>query len=187
MCGVEIGGFHGHVVNLSGRALLCTCRPCYLLFDYRGPARGRYRAVPDRYLSFPDFRLTRQQWDTLQIPVGMAFFFVNSELGRTAAFYPSPAGATESVLPLDTWDELLEGNPELTAIESDVEALLVRFEGDDAVCYLVPIDACYELVGHIRMLWRGFDGGQEARERIDRFFADVAGKSRPSVREGVRP
>lgn len=25
--------------------------------------------------------------------------------------------------------------------------------------YIVPIDACYELVGHLRRLWRGFGGG----------------------------
>ena len=28
-----------------------------------------------------------------------------------------------------------------------------------AECFIVPIDACYELVGHLRRLWRGFDGG----------------------------
>ena len=38
----------------------------------------------------------------------MAFFFFNSSLGRMAAFYPSPAGATESLLPLATWEEILE-------------------------------------------------------------------------------
>lgn len=43
--------------------------------------------------------------------------------------------------------------------------------------YLVPIDACYEFVGRLRMLWRGFDGGQQAREFIDSFFAKVAGKA----------
>ena len=32
-----------------------------------------------------------------------------------------------------------------------------------AECFLVPIDACYEFVGRLRMLWRGFDGGQEVR------------------------
>ena len=39
--------------------------------------------------------------------------------------------------------------------------------------YLVPIDACYEFVGRLRMLWRGFDGGQEVREYIDEFFDHV--------------
>ena len=35
-------------------ALMCTCRACYLLFTDSTPTL-RYRAVPDRYLSFPDF------------------------------------------------------------------------------------------------------------------------------------
>ena len=43
--------------------------------------------------------------------------------------------------------------------------------------YLVPIDACYEFVGRLRMLWRGFDGGQEAREFIDGFFAQIADRA----------
>jgi hypothetical protein len=38
----------------------------------------------------------------------------------------------------------------------------------------VPIDACYEFVGNLRQLWRGFDGGQEAHEFIDDFFASLA-------------
>ena len=37
----------------------------------------------------------------------------------------------------------------------------------------MPIDACYELVGQLRTLWRGFDGGQEARDALDAFFDGV--------------
>ncbi len=40
--------------------------------------------------------------------------------------------------------------------------------------FLVPIDACYEFVGGLRLLWRGFDGGAQARDFIDGFFAGVA-------------
>jgi hypothetical protein len=179
LCGDTIGEDHRHVVNLVSRSLLCSCRPCFLLFDHPGVTHGRYKAVPDRYRSFPGFQLSRAQWDELQIPVGLAFLFANSQLERTVAFYPSPAGATESVLPLEAWDELVTANPELAALEPDVEALLVRVRDHaDTVCYLVPIDRCYELVGHLRMLWKGFDGGQEARARIEEFFDDVAARSR---------
>ena len=34
----------------------------------------------------------------------------------------------------------------------------------------MPIDACYELVGELRRLWKGFDGGTEAHEAMDAFF-----------------
>ena len=70
-------------------------------------------------------------------------------------------------------------------LADDVEALLVRVpEDEDAVpqSYLVPIDACYEFVGCLRMMWRGFDGGQEARAFIDNFFARVAARARETRR-----
>jgi hypothetical protein len=182
MCAEPIDEFaHQHVVNLASRGLLCTCRACYLLFIDQ-TADLRYRAVPDRYLAFPDFGLDQAQWDALQIPVSLAFFFRNSVLDRTVAFYPGPAGATESELPLQAWQDVLAENPPLGQALDDVEALLVRGPGRDErppVCYLVPIDACYQLVGELRQVWRGFDGGIEARERIQRFFDLTAGRSRP--------
>jgi hypothetical protein len=47
-------------------------------------------------------------------------------------------------------------------------------------CFLVPIDACYELTGIVRRRWRGFDGGEEARRDIDAFFGALREKSRPA-------
>jgi hypothetical protein len=141
----------------------------------------------------------------------MAFFFVNSQLGKTVTFYPSPAGATESLLPLDTWDQVMAANPLLSNLEPDVEALILyRQDGHRASgagggagapadaamsrqakshehryeCFLVPIDACYELVGHVRLHWKGFDGGQEAWEAIDSFFSQLRERARP-VRENA--
>jgi hypothetical protein len=178
-----------------------------------------YRAVPDRYLYFGRLALDARTWDELQIPVGLAFLFRNSAQGRTVAFYPGPAGATESELPLDAWDTIVAANPELTVLRADVEALLVRRPGgsdgprgargrahdsggskdaddsagaassaalDDSAgsCHLVPIDACYELVGRLRTLWRGFDGGQEAHDAMDAFFAQVEQRSRPATAAG---
>jgi hypothetical protein len=182
MCATDIGGQHQHVVDLVGRGLMCTCRPCYLLFTAEH-AELRYRAVPDRYLSFPGFALFAGQWDELEIPVGLAFFFANSVLGRTVAFYPGPAGATESELPLGAWDRVVDANPGLGLLTPDVEALIVRMpdrNSGGAVAFLVPIDRCYELVGSLRAAWRGFDGGQEARAVLDRFFSDLAGRSTPA-------
>ncbi|HEV7872141.1 MAG TPA: DUF5947 family protein [Modestobacter sp.] len=182
MCAEEIGVQHQHVVDVVGRGLLCTCRPCYLLFTAEG-AQLRYRAVPDRHLSFPEFELNARQWDELEIPVGLAFFFVNSVLGRTVAFYPGPAGATESELPLGAWERIVTANPALGRLAPDVEALLVRLPDRahaEGASYLLPIDRCYELVGALRTAWRGFDGGQEARALLEAFFADLARRSTPA-------
>jgi hypothetical protein len=180
MCSESIADEHQHVVNVAGRQLMCVCRACYLLFTDRN-ADLRYRAVPDRYLAFEDFALDRRACEALQIPVGVAFFFTNSALGRTVAFYPGPAGACESQLDLDAWNAIRGADSRVGLLADDVEALLVRVpENDDAdgefaepQSFLVPIDACYEFVGRLRMLWRGFDGGQEARQFIDSFFSQI--------------
>lgn len=182
-CAAEIAGegSHSHVVNVEHRNLLCSCRGCALLFTEAGAAQGRYRSVPDRYLRLPSTLLTRPQWEEMQIPVGMAFFFHNSHLDRTVAFYPSPAGATESELPLEEWQRLVGSHSSLGEMASDVEALLVRDLGGELACYIVPIDRCYELVGYLRLHWRGFDGGTEARHAIASFFDDVHRRSRPAA------
>jgi hypothetical protein len=191
MCAEPISDAHQHVVNLESRALMCTCRGCYLLFTAEG-AELRYRAVPDRYLSLGDFTLGPGQWDSLEIPVGLVFLFRNSQLGKTIAFYPGPAGATESELPLDALDSVLASNPALGLVQSDVEAVLIRAPERgrrDFTCNIVPIDACYELVGRLRQLWRGFDGGGEAQAAMDAFFAMVSARSRPApaAEEAARP
>jgi hypothetical protein len=178
MCGEDITDEHSHVVNLESRSLLCTCRPCYLLFTHEGAGRGNYRAVPARYLADPDFALSAAQWDALQVPVSMAFFFYNSALGRIVAQYPSPAGATESLLDLVAWDSIVDENPLAAALAPDVEALIVYRSRETNESYLVPIDACYELVGRVRMHWSGFDGGPEAHQDIDEFCDRVRARSR---------
>jgi len=182
MCAEPITNEHQHVVDLKSRSLMCTCRGCYLLFTDQSAALN-YRAVPDRYLSFPGFVFTPADWDDLQIPVGLAFLFRNSVQQRTIAFYPSPAGATESELSLHSWERIVTANPQLSLLLADVEALLInvahRGRGEFR-CYLVPVDACYELVGTMRKTWRGFDGGQEARAALEEFFAGVEARSKPA-------
>ncbi|HEY5151539.1 MAG TPA: DUF5947 family protein [Mycobacterium sp.] len=177
MCAEPVADEHQHVVNMAARQLMCVCRACYLLFT-DATADLRYRAVPDRFLSFPEFGLGRREWEALQIPVGVAFFFRNSALDRTVAFYPGPAGATESELDVATWAAATR-DPRVRLLADDVEALLVRVpeNADKPQCFLVPIDACYEFVGGLRLLWRGFDGGAQARDFIDGFFAGVAERS----------
>ncbi|MEU7766160.1 DUF5947 family protein [Nocardia sp. NPDC049190] len=181
MCAEPIADEHQHVVNVEGRQLMCVCRSCYLLFVDQQAAL-RYRAVPDRYLAFPGFTISQGEWDALEIPVGLAFFFRNSMLDRTVAFYPGPAGATESELPLAEWNSILARHPELDVLAADVEALLIRVpeRGTAAAsCLLLPIDTCYEFVGRMRMLWRGFDGGQDVRHYLDEFFDTVSARARP--------
>ena len=176
-CGAPIGLSHHHHVDLVSRRLSCSCRACWLLSAAHA-AHGSLRAVPDRYVAGPSFRLTDAQWDALEVPVAMAFFMVNSAIGRPIAFYPSAAGAIESALPLAAWRDVEQANPWLRAAAPDVEAVLVRrtpTAGYEAL--IVPIDACYDLVGRIRQHWRGFDGGEKVRAEIEQFFGDVTARS----------
>lgn len=182
MCGSALAEQHSHVVDVRNRSMMCACRPCYLLFTHDDAALS-YRSVPDRFLSFPDFALSAGQWDDLAIPVNVAFFFSHSSLDSVVAFYPSPAGATESELPMDAWSDIILTNPALATMKPDVEAVLLRKQGDAFSCALVPVDACYELVGHLRKLWRGFDGGNDVHRRLAEFFADVEARCVPAPLE----
>lgn len=111
------------------------------------------------------------------IPIGMAFFFHGTAAGKTLALYPSPAGATESLLDLESWDEIVRDNPVLKEMEADTEALLVNRVKGEREYYLVPIDECFRLVGLIREYWHGLSGGAEVWEVIGKFFAELKEKS----------
>jgi Family of unknown function (DUF5947) len=182
LCATPVPAEHPHLVQVAERRLLCACGPCAMLFDHRslfdnpGARGGAYARVPDRYLRDPAFRLSDGAWEGLQIPVGMAFFLHNSVRDAVVACYPSPAGATESELTLDAWRTGIGTSPLAAQLAADVEALLVRRE--PPTCLLVPIDACYRLVGLVRMHWRGFDGGAEAWTAIDAYFADLDAAAR---------
>jgi len=177
LCAQPIAEHHSHLVEIDNRSLLCACRACYLLFTHGGAGGGKYRAVPERCLDLGGGVLTEEQWERAQIPVDLAFFFFNSSLGRMVAFYPSPAGATESLLPLETWQEVERANPALSGLSPDVEALLVYKRPEGFAGYVVPIDACYELVGIVRRHWRGFQGGEEAWRAIAGFFTGLRSRS----------
>jgi hypothetical protein len=169
LCGTQIDREHAHLFEPDTRHLLCTCPPCALLFASR-EAR-RYRRVPRDVTRLRDFHLSDVQWEGFQIPINLAFFVRSSRTGRWFAMYPGPAGATESTLDLETWDEIAGENPELERLEDDVEALLVNRMNAARGCYRVPIDRCYQLVGLIRSRWHGTRGRDGAHEAIAHFFA----------------
>ena len=177
MCAALIPAEHGHLADLEPSTLLCACRPCYLLFTHGQAGRGRYRAVPDRSLYDPARPMSSAEWDELEIPVGLAFFLRSSQRDEVAGFYPSPAGATECQLDLAAWDRLAAAHPLLQEVAQDVEAALICRTDDGIEHYLVPIDACYELAGRMRLHWRGFDGGDEARRSIAEFLAGIRARA----------
>jgi hypothetical protein len=169
MCHTVLGGRHGHLVDTDKRSIACACRACYLLFTHDGAAGGRYRAIPERICHDPERPLAGTDWNELQIPVTMAFFFRNSALGRVVAGYPSPGGVTECELDLEAWDRLEVAYPLLAEMAPDTEAIFVNSEE----VFLIPIDMCYSLVGELRLYWQGFDGGAEVREALEAFLGGL--------------
>jgi hypothetical protein len=171
LCGQELSGDHEHVLDPSAHRLTCACGPCALLFVGTDP--GARKRVPKRVRLLTDFQMTDAQWDGLRLPINLAFFVRSTPQARTIACYPSPAGATESLLSFETWEDIVHENPVLAALEPDVEALLVYRIGHAAEYFVAPIDQCYRLVGLIRMRWSGLSGGTEVWKDITGFFADL--------------
>jgi len=172
LCSAEVASEHPHLIEPGSRKLLCTCNACAILFSGMGT---KYKRVPRRALALTNFHLTDGQWESLMVPISMAFFFRSTPDARVVAFYPSPAGATESLLPLETWKDIVDANPILRQVEPDVEALLVNRVGHARgfaapEYYVLPIDECYKLVGVIRAKWHGLSGGTEVWQEIGHFF-----------------
>lgn len=161
MCGRDAGPEHPHVLDLetAGVALACACRPCHLLLTSPGAGGGRWRAVPDEWRRVGAVELA-------QVPVGVAFVVVDSRRGTAVAYYPGPAGATESEVDL--------GVDALPAMAPDVEALVVR----DGEGYVVPVSAAFALAGELRTTWEGLTGGDAPQHALDAFFAEAEGRSR---------
>ena len=184
LCSEPIPPEHRHLIDVSTREIMCACRPCSILFDREAASEGRYRLIPDRRLFLEDFEMSDAQWESLRVPVDMAFFFYSAPAERVVAFYPSPMGPTESLLKLSTWEELEESNPVLKGMERDVEALLVNRVRGAREHFLVPLDECYSLIGLIRVHWKGLSGGREVWEEIGRFFEELRERSKTVGREG---
>jgi hypothetical protein len=176
LCGQGLGDQHPHLLDLEAHKLICSCEACTVLL--RARRDSKYKLIPQHVLLLEEFEMTDAQWDGLMIPIGLAFFFRSSEANRVVCIYPGPSGATESLLPLEFWDEIVQRNEALANMEPDVEALLVNRLGamrgfEVNQCYLLPIDECYRLVGLMRTQWRGLSGGSEVWEHLQEFFAGL--------------
>ncbi len=181
LCGEQLGAGHAHLVDLQQRSITCACTACALLFTRPGQ---RYQTIPDRVCHDPERPLTEAGWAELCVPVGIAFFFINSDLGRVVAGYPSPAGVTECELDLAAWDRLAAAHPLLAELAPDVEAILVVRDqpgasaGHGTQVYLIPIDTCYALAGALRLNWHGFDGGAEVSRILADYLTDLRQRAR---------
>jgi len=152
LCGRAVGDRHPHAADVAGRTLRCCCTDCH----GRLPAtEGPLRAVPDRVVSGT---ADEAAWDAVDAPVALVFMLLDDH-GHATAFYPSPAGPTESLLPRASWSTLMERVALATDLVPEVEALLLDKRRRPVRAHIIPVDRCYELVGRLRRDWHGMDGG----------------------------
>ena len=183
LCTLPLAPEHPHLLQLSNREVLCACEACAVLFSHRGDRR-KFLRIPRDARPLPDFTITDAEWLALRLPIDLAFFVQGSSETGPTAYYPSPAGCTESLLDFDTWNDLVRRNSGLTGLTPDVEALLVNRTQGRRDYFIAPIDQCYKLAGLIRRHWRGFSGGDEVWQEIGGFFEALyarAGTQRENV------
>jgi Family of unknown function (DUF5947) len=171
LCAAPLGTLHDHLLELDQRKVTCACNPCAILFG--NSVKQRYRRIPRDVRRLHDFAIDDHEWESLMIPINLAFFSYNSSLGRVVANYPSPGGIMESSLDLEYWNVIVERNPVLKSFAPDVEALLVNRISEKAQYFRAPIDQCFRLVGTLRRHWRGLSGGSEVWKEIDAFFHEL--------------
>jgi hypothetical protein len=174
LCHTSLHDEHQHLLEYGTRKIECVCDACAILFSGE---QQKYRRIPRRVKYLPGFRMTDAQWDGLTIPIGIAFLYRSSTSNKVVALYPSPAGPVESLLALETWDEIVADNPILGDMQADVEGLLVYRIGAAKEHYIAPIDECFKLAGLIRMRWKGLSGGAEVWEEVGKFLENLKQRS----------
>ena len=166
LCTLTLAAKHRHLLHLDERRILCVCETCWAVRS----GEAEYRPVGNRTVWLDDFALTDEQWASFQIPIGLAFFMVSTVSGGVVALYPSPAGATECELDLESWQRLVAENPGLADLEADAEALIVNRMADPPKHVIAPIDVAYQLVGVVKTSWEGISGGRATEDAVADYF-----------------
>jgi len=173
VCGRPLSDDHRHLLELDERRILCACEPCIAMKS----GLESYCPVGTRTLWLDDFQFSDELWAAFQLPVGLAFFLRSTGTNTVVALYPSPAGATECELHLESWQKLVTLNPILNDLEADAEAFVVNRISGEHQHAIVPIDECYRLVGVIKSTWEGISGGNAISNAVPKFFSYVRQKA----------
>lgn len=173
LCGTSLPEDHRHLLQLEERRIDCACEACFALRS----GDPEYRPTGTRVVWLDGLELSDELWASFQIPIGLAFIMRSSGVDRVAALYPSPAGATECELYLESWNELCAANPVLEDLETDGEALIVNRLAEPPQYAIAPIDDCYRLVGLVKTRWEGISGGAGLERAIAGFFDDLRARA----------
>lgn len=172
LCGTSMSEDHRHLLQLDERRIVCACESCWALRS----GDAEFRPTGTRVLWLSDgFALPDDLWARLRIPIGLVFFLRTQ--GGVVAFYPSPAGATESEIDAGAWAALVEANPVLDELEPEAEVLIVNRLATPPEAAIAPTDKGYELVGLVKASWEGISGGSAIEVAIRSFFERLRERS----------
>ena len=158
LCGEWLGEIHLHLWHVQERRSACACRRCETR-DARNRMRG-YRRMQPRVELLEGFEMSEAMWVALTTTVGLAnavaFFFRTSRTREVKACGPGRGESLdviETTVDPEAWATLVDRNPVLNDLESDVEALLVHRLGLNPEHYRVSINLAYRLTGLARGDW----------------------------------
>jgi hypothetical protein len=166
LCGLSIPADHRHLLHLVERRIVCSCEACWAM----RAGEGDYRPVGNRTLWLSELQVPDDLWASFQIPIGLAFFMQSTVTECVVAMYPSPAGATESELHFESWNQMTALNPVLSELEPDVEGLIINRLSEPPSYVIAPIDRCYALTGTIKAHWEGISGGSGVEQAVSEYF-----------------
>jgi hypothetical protein len=174
LCGRPLSDRHDHLVELAARALRCACPGCAALGS---TASGRATLRIERRARRLREGLDDAAWAALGIPIGLAYIVRWSQGDEVVAGFPSAGGAATAPLDGAVWASVVQRIPGLADLRPDVEALLVRRLAGAREQWVVSLDLCHELLGHLRRPPGGAGSGAVAAA-VERFFAALAEEAR---------
>jgi hypothetical protein len=172
LCGTSMPEDHRHLLQLDERSIVCVCESCWALRS----GDAEFRPVGSRVIWLDSLDLPDDLWARFHIPIGLAFFMRTG--GGVVAFYPSPAGATESEIDPGVFAELCERNPRVKELDVDAEVLIVDRLGEGMRSAIAPTDQAYKLVGLVKTNWQGISGGPALAGAVDGFFEELREKAK---------
>jgi Family of unknown function (DUF5947) len=172
LCGTSMPEDHRHLLQLDERMIVCACESCWALRS----GDPEYRPTGSRVIWLDELVLPDDLWARFRIPIGLAFFLRTG--GGVVAFYPSPAGATESELDMEAWGEFITLNTRLEELEAEGETLIVNRLADPLQAAIAPTDEAYRLVGLVKANWEGISGGQGVERAVSGFFDGLRDRAR---------
>src|SRR5947209_5922026 len=71
LCAARLDPDHRHLLELEKGQVVCSCGPCSILFG--GNSRQRFRRIPRDVERLEDFQLEDHEWESLLIPINLAY------------------------------------------------------------------------------------------------------------------